>query len=476
MKTIHIIRTTVAVAMLAFYSSVAAQQLPGTNVSILNKKVSKQGNRVNIDMDFQLDNLKLKSNKGLVFTPMIVNSDDTLKMPSVEVMGRKRYIYYQRNHQAATPAPLLVERRKNGNIQGIHYSYQTPYKPWMSNSQLVIGQDLCGCKQMIVENGLLSPIGEALAGPIRLQYAYIQPKAEPIKARKENGTARLQFNINKANINTNLGNNNAELDKMRKTIDLVKNDQDVHITSIILHGYASPDGSYANNEKLAENRTKAVFDYLNGKYPLQTKLFHFSSTAEDWQGVHNYVENHTIPQKETVQNIINSNMQPDEKERAIAMKTGEAHRYLINNVYPSLRRTEYTIHYEVRDFNLEEARKIIKERPQKLSLKEMYAVANSYEKGSKEYNEVFDIAVMMFPEEELANINAANTALNRGDKASAEKYLKKAGSRAEADNARGALAIMKQDYQNAKAYFEKAAQGGLKEAKANLQELLKRMR
>lgn len=471
MKTIHIIKTSVAVALLAFYGTAAAQQLPGKNVNILNKKVSKLGNTVNIDMDFQLDNLKLKSNKGLVFTPMIVNSDDTLKMPAIEVMGRKRYIYYQRNHLAATPAPLLVERRRNGDIQGIHYSYQTPYKSWMSNSQLVIGQDLCGCNQMIVENGLLSPVGEALAGPVKLQYAYVQPKAEAIKARKENGTARLQFNINKASINTNLGNNHAELDKMRKTIDLVKNDQDVHITSITLHGYASPDGSYANNEKLAESRTKAVFDYLNGQYPLQAKLFQISSTAEDWQGVHNYVENHTIPQKEIVQNIINSNMQPDEKERAIAMKAGDAHRYLINNVYPSLRRTEYTINYEVRDFNLDEARKIIKERPQKLSLKEMYAVANSYQKGCKDYNEVFDIAVLMFPNDELANLNAANTALAQGDKAKAEKLLKKAGNRPEAVNARGALFILKEDYQNAKTYFEKAAKAGLEEAKQNLKRI-----
>lgn len=476
MRTIYIIKTLLAVAMFAHCSSTMAQQLANGKVNVAHQKVKKHGNNVNIDMNFQLDQLKLKSNKGLVFIPMIVNQDDTLQMPAVEVMGRKRYIYYQRNHQTATPQPLVVERRKNGTAQTIAYGFSTPYHSWMDNSQLVIGQDVCGCNQAILAEGLLCPMGEALMGEMQPLYAYIQPKAEPIKARQEKGTARLQFNINKANINTNLGNNSAELDKMRKTIDLVSNDPDVRITSILLHGYASPDGSYANNDKLAANRTQAVYDYLRSIYPLQNKLFQFSSTAEDWQGVHNYVEKNTFVQKDIVLNIINSDMQPDEKERTIAAKAGEAHRHLINNVYPSLRRTEYTVNYEVRDFNLEEARKLIKTRPQKLSLKEMYAVANSYEKGSKEYNEVFDIAVLMFPEEELANINAANTALNHGDKASAEKYLKKAGHRAEADNARGALAILQQDYQSAKTYFEKAAKAGLKEAKANLQELQNRMR
>lgn len=475
MRTFHIIKLSLAAAVILLCMPAKAQQLVGGKVSLLNKEVKKTGNNVAVNMDFKLDNLQVKSNKGTVIIPMIVNQQDTLKMPAVEIMGRKRYIYYQRNNKTATQNPLIVTRRNNKEAQTIHYAYTIPYREWMNNSQLVVGQDVCGCNQAIVENGLFSRIGEALPGPMKLQYAYVRPKAEPIKNRQEKGTAQLKFHINKAIINTELGNNQAELDKMRKTIDLVKNDADVHITSITLHGYASPDGSYANNEKLAKNRTKAVYDYLRNLYPVEKELFKFSSTAEDWQGVRDYVGKNNIPQKATVLNILNSNMGPDEMERAIAAKAGEAHRYLINQVYPPLRRTEYEINYDVRHFNLEEARKIIKTRPQKLSLEEMYAVANSYEKGSKEYNEVFDIAVKMFPEEELANLNAAYTAIDRGDKVSAENYLKKAGNGPEVDNARGALAVLKNDYQTAKTYFEKADKAGLKEAKINLQELLRRM-
>lgn len=55
----------------------------------------------------------------------------------------------------------------------------------MNNSQLVVGQDVCGCNQAIVENGLFSRIGEALPGPMKLQYAYVRPNAEPIKNRQE---------------------------------------------------------------------------------------------------------------------------------------------------------------------------------------------------------------------------------------------------------------------------------------------------
>jgi hypothetical protein len=253
----------------------------------------------------------------------------------------------------------------------------------------------------------------------------------------------------------------------------VKNDPDVTITSITLHGYASPDGSYANNNKLSRNRTQALYNYLLKTYPIDKKLFKVESTAEDWAGTLEYIKSHNIPQKEAALKIINSDMTPDQKEQTLAAKAGEAFRFLVDKVWPGLRRTDYTIEYDVKAFNLEEARRVINTRPQKLSLQEMYMVANSYPKGSEEYNNVFDTAVKMFPEDKLANLNAALAAIDRGDKVSAEKYLKKAGTGAEVDNARGCLAVLNEDYEAAKQYFQKAVAGGLKGAQENLNKLNK---
>ncbi len=475
MRTKDILKTTLAIVLLAVCFPAQAQKLLGGKVSVLNKEVKKTDGKVNVSMDLRLDDLNLKSNNGAVIIPMIVNEDDTVKLPAMEVMGRKRYIYYQRNAKTATESPLIVEKYNDGEVQTLHYSYSTPYKSWMENSQLVIGQDACGCNQAIVEKGLLQNVGEALAGPMKLCYAYMQPQAEPVKTRSEKGSAKLNFVVNKSDINTDLANNKSELEKMRQTIDLVKNDTDVHITSITLHGYASPDGKYANNKRLASNRTKAVYDYLRKLYPVEEKLIKFSSTAEDWQGVMDYLEQNDVPEKNAALKIIASSLSPDAKEQRMAAKAGEAYLYLKENVFPQLRRTEYTVNYDVRNFNLEEARQLITTQPQKLSLNEMYTVANSYDKGSKEYNEVFDVAVKMYPNDELANLNAAYSAIDRGDTVSAEQYLKKAGNRPQTDNAYGAVAVLKEDYQEAQSYFQKAADAGLEEAKANLKELQKRM-
>ena len=388
-------------------------------------------------------------------------------------MGNKRYIYYQRTKKTATQNPLIVAKRENKEPQTLRYTYSTPYQDWMKNSNFAISNDACGCNQKLLAENQLTNNGEALVTPQQLYQAYQQPKAEAVKIRQENGSARLNFRINKWDIVKDLGNNTNELATIKQTLDLVKNDPDVTITSITLHGYASPDGSYANNNKLSRNRTQALYNYLLKTYPIDKKLFKVESTAEDWEGTLEYIKSHNIPQKEAALKIINSDMTPDQKEQALAAKAGEAFRFLVDKVWPGLRRTDYTIEYDVKAFNLEEARRVINTRPQKLSLQEMYMVANSYPKGSAEYNNVFDTAVKMFPEDKLANLNAALAAIDRGDKISAEKYLKKAGTGAEVDNARGCLAVLNEDYEAAKQYFQKAVAGGLKGAQENLNKLNK---
>ena len=466
--TFHIYNKVYGTAFAAFLIGLPAS---AQNIEVLNKEIKKKGDKVSVSMDLNLDKVKLAANKGLVFTPTILNESDTLKLPAVEVMGKKRYIYYQRNHATATQNPLIVVKRNNGEAQTLHYAYSAPYEDWMKNSDFAVSHDACGCNQTLIANNILTDEGKAFSTPGKMVMAYMQPKAEAQKVRQENGSAKLNFKVGKWDILREMGNNANELATIGKTIDLVKNDADVTITSITLHGYASPDGKYAGNEKLAANRTLALQNYLAALYPIEKKLYKVESTAEDWDGTIAYLANNDIPQKDAALKIINSSMTPDEKEKALKTKTPEAHSYLLQNVWPGLRRTDYTIEYDVKAFNLEEAKKVINTRPQKLSLQEMYMVAQSYPRGSEEYNNVFDIAVKMFPEDETANVNAAYAAIERGDKVSAEKYLKKAGSTAEAENARGCLDVLNEDYVSAKQHFESAAAQGLQAAQDNLKKL-----
>ena len=85
---------------------------------------------------------------------------------------------------------------------------------------------------------------------------------------------------------------------------------------------------------------------------------------------------------------------------------------LLRDIYPALRHSDYAVRYTIRSFTVEEARELIYSDPRQLSLNEMFRVAQTMEPGSDAYREVFEIAVRMYPEDPVSNLNAALTAID----------------------------------------------------------------
>ena len=169
-----------------------------------------------------------------------------------------------------------------------------------------------------------------------------------------------------------------------------------------------------------------------------------------------YVGNSSLEHKDEILALIDSDREPDNKEWAIKSSYPKDYRYLLDNCYPALRHSDYKIDYTIRNYtDVEEIKNVLSERPQKLSLRELYIVAQTYEPGSDEYNEVFEVAVRMFPTDEVANLNAANTAMGKGDMKSAQKYLAKSGNSPEAEYARGVYKALNKDFAGAAEIFQK---------------------
>lgn len=332
-------------------------------------------------------------------------------------------------------------RRRNDTEQQVLFSQTLPYRKWMKAFNLSMTEDLCGCGNLMDQDttqmAVINPT------PKIGRDHYVKPKAEAIKVRAEKGEAYLSFKLNKSDILADFRENATELRKITSTIDLVKNDKDVSITNIDIHGYASPDGPYDNNVRLANNRAAALRNYVCNLYTIDKKLFTYHATPEDWEGFKKKVEASHLADKSAILAVANSSLAPDAKDQKIKKLYPASYRYIMSEIYPRLRHSDYTVTYTVRPFDIEEAKVILKTKPQQLSLQEMYLVAQTYEPGSPEFNEVFDIAVRLFPDDETANLNAACTDLQKGDLVTAEKHLAKAGNSKEAERIRKIYGEMK---------------------------------
>ena len=142
---------------------------------------------------------------------------------------------------------------------------------------------------------------------------------------------------------------------------------------------------------------------------------------------------------------------------------------MLDNWYPALRHSDYVVSYTVRPFSVEEAKEVLRTKPQQLSLEEMFMVAQTYEPGSREFNEVMETAVRMYPDDPTANINAACTRMEQGDLAGAKHYLDKAGNSPQALHAKGVMAMLEGKNEEARRLLNQAKQAGAQGVDKNLQ-------
>ena len=415
-------------------------RLAGGKILIDSVLTQKKSDSLKVAFRLHLDSLQLKSEQQLVFTPLIAG-EDTIALNPIIINGKNQNIRYLRKSSKLKNSQAVVVRRRNDTEQQVLFSQTLPYRKWMKAFNLSMTEDLCGCGNMMDQDTTL--MANIQPTPRICRDHYVKPKAEAIKVRAEKGEAYLSFKLNKSDILADFRENATELRKITSTIDLVKNDKDVSITNIDIHGYASPDGPYDNNVRLANNRAAALRNYVCNLYTIDKKLFTYHATPEDWEGFKKKVEASNLADKSAILAVANSSLTPDAKDLKIKKLYPASYRYIMSEIYPRLRHSDYTVTYTVRPFDIEEAKVILKTKPQQLSLQEMYLVAQTYEPGSPEFNEVFDIAVRLFPDDETANLNAACTDLQKGDLVTAEKHLAKAGNSKEAERIRKIYGEMK---------------------------------
>ena len=454
----------IALSALACLPVMSQTRMANRGIGVNGVSVTRAGGNVVLDMTLNLDSLDLPTNPRLVYTPVLKTKTGTVAMPEIVINGRRQQIMYERGDMKGdVDERALVVRRRNGKPQSVDYQGSAPLATSISDYDVEIQEDLCGCGDSINgETYLLKRTRKPL-------MAFVRPAAEARKERHIDKTAYIDFPVDRIELHADYRRNPSELDSIVNTITMVKEDRNLTISGIDIHGYASPESPYDHNDYLARERAKTLKDYVRNLVNLDDALFSVSHTAENWDGLVTYIRESNLDNKDAILGIIaDTKLTPDAREWKIKRDYPKDYRFMLDTWYPALRRSDYRINYTVRPFNVDEAKEIIRTKPQQLSLEEMFLVAQTYEPGSAEFNEVMEVAVRMYPSDETANLNAACTRLNAGDVDGAKPYLDKAGDSPQAVNARAAYAYLTGNYDEAARLYRQAADAGVAEAKTNL--------
>lgn len=434
------------------------------NTAIVPSSDISEDQLLNVSVDMDLFAIPVKSTQTVIYTPYIANGTDTLFLSPVAVLGRRNYIQYQRGNLKDIVPPTASVFKKSEIKDNYLYTDVLEFLPWFDGAILSVKAERYGCAGC--SQGTETFDGVVVARPLQFRPAdwaqYVQPKAEGIKIRDLEGRANVEFPVNKTVLLSDFRGNYAELDTIKRTIDVVRNDSNCTIKSIAIRGFASPEGPYDNNVRLAKGRTEALCTFVEQFYRLPKGFIKASYEPEDWDGLKDRVEQLDIDNRESILAIIDdSSLEPDARDNRIKSLFPEQYQFLLEHIYPALRHSDYRIEYEVRSFSDPvKILEVMREQPKNLSLEELFVAAQSLEPGTPEFNEVFEVAVRLFPSSEEANLNAGINAMNRGEYDAAAKYLERAGDNADADYARAVLAIAIKDYDVAQKLLDDLAKAG----------------
>lgn len=500
---IHIIRSVITGAFLALSGSMAyASSFPDTlRYPSLHyaaaPRIEWSGDSLVLCFSCSVEG-RLKGPVSLHAVPLYITGNDTLRYPVGSFYTRSGARYHLRRRELSDGGipsrPHVVNR---GSRVEVDYREALPV-PSSPSGRLCILQvmETCceevilSCHDMAVPSGLRELPSAVLPPPVAVvnvplfgsNLTFIEPNKEAVKERAVTIAVHLTYPVDKWRVHLSFGENIRELDRVDRLLTPVVGDTATYkLQDITIAGYASPEGTYAHNLELSGKRAAGMRDYLRERYLLPSSLTILSEgKGEDWEGLRTAVEGSAMPEKSSVLSIIDHYDIFDGREkRLMELKGGSPYRYMLDNLFPPLRRMEMKIDYRVRAFGVPEAEELIDVRSRDLSLYEMYGVARSrnddrtIRRNRHLYGREYDIAVRWYPDDATANINASSAALVRGDLETAWLCLNKVKENRLAYNNLGVYHWLCGKTEEAKAYFLKAAQDGSPEAVYNLEQFIR---
>ncbi len=338
------------------------------------------------------------------------------------------------------------------------------YEPEMLRSELFLGFTVNqGGKQYVlprvkVANGIVATAALASASSV-------SPAIAPDKFQRiinEKYSADIRFLINQANIReSELRSNGVE--NFNRDLKEAAGDANRQIKELNIQSYASPEGTYAFNEALAEKREKNTQSYLQGQLR-KDNITEFGEltaqfTPEDWEGFQKLVAASNIQDKELILSVLSMYQDPEQREKEIR-NLSNVFNQLAEEILPQLRYSRITASVDVIGKSDEELNKLYDTNPSALTADEILYTATLTNDLNRR-KAIYNTAAKLYPNDFRCYNNLGMVQFEQGDYDSALASFNKAARIApnapEVKMNQGLVALLNKDYRQANADFGKAA-------------------
>ena len=299
------------------------------------------------------------------------------------------------------------------------------------------------------------------------------------RVRAQKQEANIKFLVNQANLRKSELKNNSvtEFVEMLKKINADR--EGFNLSNVEVQAYASPEGGFKFNDKLAGKRQDVSEKYVKDQLKKAKMNADIDAhyTAQDWDGFQRLVQASNLQDKDVILRVLSMYKDPEEREQQIRNMSA-AFRELADGILPELRRSRLIINYETIGRSDDQIQEQYNADAAKLSADELLYFA-SLQDTQADQEKVYKKAAELYDKDYRAYNNLATIALSKGDKAAAASYLAKAlaldANSAESNANKGLMSLATGNMAEAEAAIAKGAtsetttyaQGVLSLAKGN---------
>ena len=261
--------------------------------------------------------------------------------------------------------------------------------------------------------------------------------------------ANIKFLIGQANLRTSELSSVSIQDLVKILKEINDMQEERALQSIEVSAYASPDGSFDLNEKLAEKRQDVSSNYLgkqlkkiNMDAEVDTKF-----TAEDWEGFQELVSKSNLQDKDVILRVLSMYQDPEEREQQ-TRNMSSVFTEIADGILPELRRARLIVNYEVIGRSDEQIIEQFAQDASKLSVEELLYGGNMLVEDATTRKQWYEKTIEIYPNDYRAYNNLAQLAIMEGNLTTAQNWLQKAkavNAKASEVNANMAIIAIKND-------------------------------
>lgn len=348
-------------------SAAATAKIYDGGIKLTNVRIAPAGEQLNLKITIEVEERAVTSLRGMAIVPFVSDGTFEADFPYALVNGKNRHNIFTRHKKfryerlmANLPVQVMKVDKKSGSGT-IEYEASIHHDAWMDAGALFVRYVLispagelqyytAGLAGFPVSGQAPAPKHECKAAPTPTPEPVPVPTPEPKKIHKYSGSAYLDFEVGQSTLLPDYMRNKQEFAIIKKSMDDVVDNPTARNISVIVTGYASPEGRYSSNDELALARATALEKHLQIIYGKRFSVSKVLSGGEGWSGLRDLVEGSTMPEKRRVLAIIDGVDFPDEKESKLRkMDGGAVWQTLLNDFFPRLRRVDYDILYELEE-------------------------------------------------------------------------------------------------------------------------------